>query len=143
MIEAESTRNVVTSFLQIVRSGRSPERAGEFLAPVVLAHQVQSEDPRTVERTPEDYAGHVQEMIEAWGEFELNIEELLVDGNKAHVRFCQIGRHMATVEGFAPTQNPVRQYNSVVYQVDNGLITQYWMHIDRAGVTAQLLSANL
>ena len=53
-------------------------------------------------------------MLQAWGDFELAVEEFLVDGNKSHVRFCQ---------------------------VDDGLITQYWMHIDRAGVTAQLLAA--
>lgn len=142
MIDPKNTRHVVSSFLQIVRSGRSPERSGEFLAPLVLAHQVQSEAPGTVERTPEDYAEHVRDMLATWGDFELNVEEFLVDGNKAHVRFCQIGRHVTTIEGIAPTQNPVRQLNSVVYQVDNGLITQYWMHIDRAGVSAQLHAGN-
>ena len=36
--DPEVTRRVVTDFLQYVRSGREPQRASEFMAPVVLAH---------------------------------------------------------------------------------------------------------
>jgi hypothetical protein len=32
----------------------------------------------------------------------------------------------------------VRQINSVVYHVENGVITEYWIQIDRAGVAHQL-----
>ncbi|MFF5794065.1 ester cyclase [Paeniglutamicibacter sp. NPDC012692] len=143
MTDAEDTRRVVKSFLEEVRSGRSPERAGEFMAPRVLAHQVQSEDPRTVERSPDDYAGHVREMTETWGAFALEVEEFIVEGKRAHVRFSQNGHHMATVEGYLPTRNNVQQINSVVYEVEDGLITQYWMHIDRAGVVSQLARASI
>lgn len=143
MTDAEVTRHVVKSFLEEVRSGRSPERAGEYMAPRVLAHQVQSEDPRTVERSPEDYAEHVREMTESWGGFTLEVEEFMVEGKRAHVRFSQIGHHVGTVDGYAPTGNQVRQINSVVYEVEGGFITQYWMHIDRAGVAAQLASTGI
>lgn len=32
----------------------------------------------------------------------------------------------------------VRQINAIVYHVEDGRITQYWMQIDRAGLAAQL-----
>lgn len=57
MSYAEETRRVVAAFLAQVRSGLSPERSGEFIAPIVLAHQVQSED----------YEGHVREKKLLWG----------------------------------------------------------------------------
>ncbi|MGK5683810.1 ester cyclase [Actinoplanes sp. URMC 104] len=131
MIDEAVTRRVVTEFLTHVRSGRDLSRAAGLMAPVVLAHQVQSEDEATIERTPQNYVEHVQEMIETWGDFTLEIQELLVDGERAYVRLVQTGRH-------APTGRTVRQINAVVYQVEDGRITQYWMQIDRAGVAAQL-----
>jgi len=118
-------------FLTHVRSGRDPDRATDLMAPVVLAHQVQSEDEVTVERTPQNYAEHVREMIETWGDFALEVQELLVDGARAYVRLVQNGRH-------APTGRTVRQTNAVVYHVEDARITQYWMQIDRAGLAAQL-----
>ncbi|HEX5994780.1 MAG TPA: ester cyclase [Jiangellales bacterium] len=142
MIDSEVTRRVVGDFITYVRSGREPHRAAEFLAPVVLAHQVQSEDEVTIERTPEDYAGHVREMIATWGEFELTVDEFLVDGARAYVRLTQVGHHLAPVDGLAPTGRGVNQINSIVYHVVDGLITEYWMQIDRAGLRAQLGTAD-
>ncbi|WP_268247159.1 ester cyclase [Micromonospora fulviviridis] len=92
----------------------------------------------TVERTPDGYAEHVQEMTATWGTFDLTIEEFLVDGARAYVRLAQVGRHLQPVDGIAPTGWTVRQINSVVYHVEDGLIMEYWMQIDRAGLLAQL-----
>ncbi|MGW5672321.1 ester cyclase [Micromonospora sp. NPDC003776] len=141
MIDAEVTRRVVADFVRYVRSGLQPERAAEFLAPLVRAHQVQSERPVTIERTPEDYAEHFREMIAAWGDFTIVIDEFLVDGARAYLRLTQTGRHLGAVDRIAPTGREVRQINSVVYHVADGLITDYWIQIDRAGVSAQLTAA--
>lgn len=141
MINPEVTRRVVGDFIRYVRSGREPERAAELMAPVVQAHQVQSEDEVTIERTPDDYAEHVREMTATWGEFELTVDEFLVDGARAYVRLTQVGRHLAPVDGIEATGRAARQINSIVYHVEDGLITRYWMQIDRAGVAAQLRRA--
>lgn len=138
MIDSEVTRQVVADFIRYVRSGLQPQRAAEFLAPVVRAHQVQSEHPVTIERTPDEYAEHVREMTAAWGDFTVVVDEFLVDGARAYVRLTQVGRHLGPVDGITPTGREVRQINSVVYHVADGLITDYWIQIDRAGVTAQL-----
>ncbi|WP_203827561.1 ester cyclase [Actinoplanes palleronii] len=131
MINADVTRRVVTEFLAYVRSGRDPSRAVALMAPQVRAHQVQSEDPVTIMRSPADYAEHVQEMVDTWGDFHLQVEDLLVDGPRAYVRLAQTGRHIET-------GRVVRQINAVVYHVEDGRITEYWMQIDRAGLNAQL-----
>ncbi|MET8838373.1 ester cyclase [Micromonospora sp. NPDC004540] len=142
MINSEATRRVVGDFIAYVRSGQEPDRAHEFMAPVVLAHQVESENETTIPRTPEDYARHVRDMLATWGEFALTVDEFLVDGARAYVRLTQVGRHLAPVDGHAPTGRTVRQVNSIVYHVTDGLITEYWMQIDRAGLSAQLRAAD-
>jgi hypothetical protein len=73
------------------------------MAPVVLAHHVQSEDEVTIERSPDDYADHVREMTATWGGFDLSVDEFLVDGTRAYVRLTQVGRHLGPVDGRPPT----------------------------------------
>jgi predicted ester cyclase len=140
MISSEVTRRVVTDFLHYVRSGVAPERASEFMAPLVLAHQVQSEGETMIERSPDDYAEHVREMIDRWGHFTLTVDELLVDSARAYVRLTQVGHDLGSDGGRQPTGGVVRQINSVVYHVEDGVISQYWIQIDRAGVANQLSS---
>jgi predicted ester cyclase len=133
-----NAKELVRGFLSEVRSGRHPERAGRYLAPEVRAHQVQSEDPVTVVRTPQQYTEHVQEMLDANGRFEFAIDELLGDGDRVYARWHQVGRHVGTVDGHAPTGRPLVQCTSAVYRVHDGAIVEYWIQIDRAGVAAQL-----
>ncbi|HEU4325149.1 MAG TPA: ester cyclase [Roseiflexaceae bacterium] len=135
---ATSPADVVRAFFSEVRSGRDPDRAVELMAPLVLAHQVVSEEPVTVERTPQNYADHVREMQAVFGRFELEISELLADGDRVYVRWRQTGRHMGEYDGFAPTGLPLVEIASAVYRVADGRIVEYWIQIDRAGLQAQL-----
>ena len=99
---------------------------------------MQSEDEVTVERSPDDYADHVRDMIATWGQFDLLVDELLVEASRAFVRLTQVGRHIAPVDGHHASGRVVREISSIVYHVENGVITQYWIQIDRAGLTEQL-----
>ena len=129
---------VVRAFFADVRSGRDTARAHDLMSPRVLAHQLVSEAPAMVERTPADYATHVEEMTAAYGDFDLAVDELLADGDRIYVRWTQTGRHVGPVDGFAPTGLPVVEVASAVYRVEAGRIAEYWIQIDRAGIEAQL-----
>lgn len=89
-------------------------------------------------RTPSDYADHVREMIEAYGEFSLEIQELLTQGDKVYVRWRQTGTHIGKVDGYSPTNLPVIEIASAVYRVENERIAEYWIQIDRLGIERQL-----
>ncbi len=89
-------------------------------------------------RTPSDYADHVREMIEAYGEFSLEILELLTQGDKVYVRWRQTGTHVGEVDGYSPTNLPVIEIASAVYRVENERITAYWIQIDRSGIEKKL-----
>lgn len=133
-----SPEAIVREFFAQVRSGRNPDLALGLMAPVVLAHQVNAEAPVTVERTPQNYADHVREMLATFGQFELEISECLAQGDRVYVRWRQTGRHLAHYDGFAPTGLPVIEVASAVYRVEQGRIAEYWIQIDRAGIRAQL-----
>jgi predicted ester cyclase len=108
------------------------------MASRVLAHQVRSEGNEVIERSSEDYAEHVREMVECYGAFEFAVEELLADGDKVYARWRQRGRHMAEIDGYPPTQESILEVASCVYRVEAGKIVEYWIEIDRAGLAAQL-----
>ncbi len=129
---------IVEDFLLVVRSGKDPNRAGEYLAPQVLAHQVNAENPVTVTRTPQLYADHVREFLKLYGPFDFQITELIGQEDKVYARWKQTGRHLAEVDGYPPTGLPLVELASAVYRLENGKIAEYWIQIDRLGFERQL-----
>lgn len=108
------------------------------MADSILAHQVNSENPVTVHRTPSNYAAHVNEFLSLFGRFEFAVTELMADGNKVYARWTQKGRHLADIDNFKATGLPLIEYTSAVYRVKNGKIVEYWLQSDRFGFELQL-----
>jgi steroid delta-isomerase-like uncharacterized protein len=129
---------IVKKFFEEVRSGKNPDLATELMADQVYAHQVISEEELTVIRTPKDYADHVKEMVEAYGDFSLEIKEFIVQDKKVYVRWKQVGTHVGEVDGYQPTNLPVVEVASAVYRIEDEKIAEYWIQIDRAGIEKQL-----
>ncbi|MGE8038103.1 ester cyclase [Lysinibacillus sp. NPDC093692] len=130
--------HIVKKFFEEVRSGKNPDYATELMAEQVSAHQVISEEELTVLRTPKDYADHVKEMVEVYGNFSLEIQEFMVQDNKVYVRWKQVGTHVEEVDGYQPTNLPVIEIASAVYRIEDEKIAEYWIQIDRAGIEKQL-----
>lgn len=134
----KSAKSVVTNFINLVRSGKAPQRANEFMAKQITAHQVVSGSNQIIIRTPENYTEHVHEFLECYGQFELEVQELLADGDKVYVRWLQKGTHMTEIMGFAATKKPLNTLGSAVYRVEDGLIVEYWIQQENLGLLEQL-----
>lgn len=134
----KSPKETVALFLKEVRSGLHPEKAGEYMADTVLAHQVNSENPVTVSRTPANYTAHVNEFLSLFGKYEFQVTELLADGDKVYARWIQKGRHLSDIDAYKATRLPLVEYTSAVYRVEGGKIVEYWLQSDRLGMEAQL-----
>jgi predicted ester cyclase len=130
--------SVVRTFLEKVRSGIEPGLAEKLMAGKVSAHQVESEGPHTVQRTPRQYNEHIEEMKAAFGDFTISIDELFGHGDRVYARWTQVGRHIGTFDGVSPTGRPIAEVASAVYRIDNGVIVEYWMQIERLGLQIQL-----
>lgn len=137
-VTASTPKEVVAGFLRDVRSGAHPERAGDFLAERVIAHQLTAEPSQDVLRDPANFARHVAEFRQAFGAFSLEVTELIADGDRVYARWRQTGCHVGDVDGHAPTHRPVVELASAVYRVADGRIAEYWIQVDRAGIEAQL-----
>lgn len=137
-INQKSAKEIVQHFLEEVRSGKHPEKAAEYMADTVLAHQVNSENPVTVKRTPANYTAHVQEFLSMFGKYQLEVTEILSEGDKVYVRWIQNGKHLADIDEYKATGLPLVEYTSAVYRVENGKIAEYWLQSDRLGFEEQL-----
>lgn len=138
---AQSPEAVVRGFFRDVRSGAHPEWADHYFAPLVTAHQVTSEGESQVVRTPAAYAAHVREFLDLFGEFRLELVEVIAARNMVFVRWRQTGRHLVSLEGEAPTGVPLVDISSAVYRVRNGRIVEYWIQNDRKGLELQVQRA--
>ncbi|OCT14310.1 polyketide cyclase [Paenibacillus pectinilyticus] len=131
-------QEVIHQFFARVRSGKQPDAAHDYMAEQVLAHQMTAEKETTVHRSPTNYADHVREMIEAYGSFQLEIQELLAQEDRVYVRWKQTGTHIGEVDGYAPTGKTIIEIASAVYRIANERIVEYWIQIDREGIRVQL-----
>ncbi|HYH15698.1 MAG TPA: ester cyclase, partial [Flavisolibacter sp.] len=129
---------VVRLFLNEVRTGLHPEKAKEYMADTVLAHQVNSEGPSTVKRTPQNYTDHVNSFLQLFGRYHFEILEMISQGDKVYVRWKQTGKHMQEIDGYKPTGLELIEYTSAVYRVENSKIVEYWIQMDRLGIDEQL-----
>ena len=135
---ATAATGVVLAFLATVRVTGDPQAARAVMAPTVVAHQVLAEGEQRVVRTPEEYAAHVQDMRCAFGPFRFTVTELLGEGDHVYVRWRQEGRHVGDLDGRAPTGAPLVEVGSAVYRVADGRIAEYWVQLDRLGLSVQL-----
>ncbi|MBJ7411849.1 MAG: ester cyclase [Phenylobacterium sp.] len=135
---AQTPESVVRGFFRDVRSGARPEWADHYFAPLVTAHQVTSEGETQVIRTPGAYASHVREFLDLFGEFRLELVEVLASGDRVYVRWRQTGRHLASLDGEVPTGAHLVDLASAVYRVRRGRIVEYWIQSDRKGLELQV-----
>lgn len=136
--QTEESEKIVRAFFGIVRSGREPDRAAEFMADTVLAHQMNSENPEVVKRSPQNYADHVKEFVALYGRYDLEVTELIASDNKVYVRWKQTGKHLQDIDGHKATNLPLLEIGSAVYRIANGKIAEYWIQLDRQGFELQL-----
>ena len=135
-----SNKEIIERFLKEVRSGILPENASKYMADKVLAHQLNAENQQTVSRNPDEYAAHVREFKELFGDFQFTITELLAEDDKVYARWEQHGHHLQKIGDFAATGMPITEIASAVYRLEGGKIVEYWIQIDRQGFDKQLLA---
>lgn len=133
-------KSVVSGFIENVRSGRSPRSAAVYMADEVVAHQIISGNESEIIRTPSQYAEHIEEFLTCFGEFQLHLEEMLVDNDKVYVRWRQVGVHKSPIWDFQATNLPLVTFGSAVYRVADGKICEYWIQQENQGLLTQLKS---
>jgi len=130
--------HVVAEFLATVRLTGHAASARRLMADQITCHQVVSEAPQTLVRTPDEYAAHVQDMLGEFGRFRFHVTEFLTEADHVFVRWRQAG-HVRAVNRGPGSPRAVDDVGSAVYRVHHGKIVEYWVQLDRLGLAAQLV----
>ena len=136
--DTSNNKDLIAGFFRDIRNGADLGAATRYLAPRVIAHQLCSEEPIDVERTPENYAEHIAEMIDACENFSITLDMLIADESLVYARWTQRGIYTVRDDDDEHTHQPVTEFASAVYRVDAGKIVEYWVQIDRFGTLRQL-----
>ena len=129
---------VVAEFLATVRVTGDVLSARRLMAEQVWCHQVVSEAPQTLVRTPDEYAAHVQDMLAEFGQFRFHVTEFLTEADHVFVRWRPAGHVHDINDAGAASARAVDDIGSAVYRVENGKIVEYWVQLDRLGLAIQL-----
>jgi predicted ester cyclase len=130
--------SVVARFLAEVRVTGDAEAAARVMAPSVAAHQVVSDAPETVHRSPGQYAEHVRDMLRSFGRFRYVVTEVLAADDRVFVRWEQHGHDVRRDDGSPGSGRPLVDVGSAVYRVAEGRVAEYWIQLDRLGLERQL-----
>jgi predicted ester cyclase len=137
-VETPNNKDFIRAFFRDIRSGADLAAVRKYLAPRVIAHQICSEEPIAVERTPENYAEHVAEMIDACEDFSITLDALIADESLVYARWTQRGMYARTDDGGHDLWQSITEFASAVYRIDSAKIVEYWIQIDRFGTLRQL-----
>lgn len=95
---------------------------------------------------PLDYAGHVSfaaAFYAAFPDLRHEVELVVVEGERAAVRFRLHGTHTGPFAGVAPTGRPVTVTAMVIMHIVDNQVLELWGEFDQLGLVAQLNGAPL
>jgi predicted ester cyclase len=136
--DTSNNKDLIRAFFRDIRSGSDLGAVQKYLAPVVVAHQICSEEPIAVERTPENYAEHVAEMIDACKDFSIALDALITEDALVYARWTQRSVYARKDDGGNDLHQLITEFASAVYRLESGKIVEYWVQIDRFGTLHQL-----
>ena len=94
------------------------------------------------ERTRDDLAesNNFAAWWEAFTDFQLDLDRIVVDGREAAFRFTMTGSHEGQFLGLKPTGETIEVSEMIMISVDNEGINELWFEWDELGFYSQLES---
>jgi len=88
--------------------------------------------------TDEELKTHIAFFESAFPNYELEIEDLLEEGNQVAVRARIKAVHAGDLNGIPPTYKKVDLPFLGIYKIENDKITQHWLGADQLALLSQL-----
>lgn len=81
---------------------------------------------------------HIADAEAAFPRYELNPEDLIVEGDKVVVRFNLYGTHQGEFMGIPATGREINVPGIIIYRIADNKIVEHWMQIDSMAMMQQL-----
>lgn len=110
-----------------------------ILDEILDANYLRHQPPMPKVKGLEPYKKFITEVLEAYTNFEMVIEEILADGNKTVARLTLTGKNTGRIPSLKtpPTGREISMSSCVVSAWENGKIVEEWAYNDYLGLTYQ------
>ena len=108
----------------------------EMATDPLLIHGLSEDRQRRDSR--EDFRKFHAMFVGAFPDLKVNVEDVLVDGDRSAVRLSFTGTHHGAHLGIAPTGRPFKATAIVIIRWENGKLAEGWNEFDADGMMKQL-----
>jgi len=118
----------------------NPDVCDEIFAPSYRFHAIVHTgiNPQTIECSPESEKTFYQQHQSVWGGWQVEIDDMIAEGDRVMVRWSSSGTHVGEVHGLPPTGKQVTNSGVNIFRVADGKITEAWDISDRLWFWQQL-----
>ena len=131
---ADTTRRLIHRFYDQFWNARNYEVAERLMAPRGVMHGTLGSS----EHGPTGLVDYARRMIDVFPDFQLRMDELIVERDRAAARVSWTGTHSGELFGCPATGRRVRHDCVVLFRVARGRITEVDVHGDRAELWQQV-----
>ncbi|GIX07786.1 MAG: hypothetical protein KatS3mg115_2189 [Candidatus Poribacteria bacterium] len=124
-MDKERVRRLARGYFEELANTGDPTVADRLLAEDYVQHNPDSPTRRTVGR--EAFKERLQMYRQAFPDLTWTIEEILVEGDRAAVRWSAVGTHRGPLQGVPPTGRRVRMSGITIHRVAGGRIVESWV----------------
>jgi ketosteroid isomerase-like protein len=123
--DMRSTREATLRAFYEPFSGSSPEIYDRILTETWTRHP----SPPNIGAGPGPYKPFITQLRQASPDLRIEIQDILIEGQKGAVRSVLSAVHTASLFGFAPTGKPFRIMTIDVHRFEDGKIAETW-HVE-------------
>ena len=121
-------RDFMVRFFEEAINTHDTSRLGEFCAHDYKWHGTDNSEELGEAMGFEEYVEVCKAFFDAFPDFHVNIDEIIVDGNRTAVRYSEGGTHTKDFAGFVATGKPATWSGIGIFHVRDGKIHEEWLH---------------
>ena len=108
-------------------NGHAIDRLGEFCAHDYKWHGTDNSEALGDAMGFDEYVAICEDFFSAFPDFHVDIREIIVEDNRAVVRYQEGGTHVKDFAGFAATHKPARWSGIGIFHIRDGKIHEEWL----------------
>lgn len=115
-----------------------------FIEQYFRAFSGQPKTAALIERFVSDQAlaEHIIAIEAAFPRYELEMQDMIAEGDRVAVRALFRGNHAGPFAGIEPTGATVTAGLIIIYRIEDNRVAEHWLQFDRMELMAQLHAAN-
>lgn len=133
-MDAEAVRSFVRERVEVLFNRGELDRVEEFVTPDFVNHEAwPGEDPGY-----EGFRLRLRRLREAFPDFRMDIEDVVVEGDRVAYRATVTGTHRGALLGIPPTGRAFRVQHIHMLRMEDGRAREHWASRDDVGMLTQL-----